>query len=58
LQLPDALDPAIGFEDQDEPVFTSVFQELVDFNGTNYTQIVPVLASHWTEKNDQNYTST
>jgi ABC-type transport system substrate-binding protein len=56
VNLPDALDPATGFEDQDEPVFTSVFQELVDFNGTNYTQIVPVLASHWTEKNDQNYT--
>jgi len=56
VNIPDALDPATGFEDQDEPVFTSVFQELVDFNGTNYTQIVPVLASHWTETNNQNYT--
>ncbi|ARM75390.1 ABC transporter substrate-binding protein [Acidianus manzaensis] len=52
---PDALDPATGFGIQDGPLFTAVFQELVEFNGSNYHQLVPVIAQNWTTPNYQNY---
>ena len=45
LAAPDYLDPAHGFYVQDEPLFTSVFQELYELNGSIYNQVVPVLAS-------------
>jgi peptide/nickel transport system substrate-binding protein len=53
---PDALDPAYGFYTFDQPVFTNVFQQLVEFNGSNYLQVVPALASNYTiENNYQTY---
>jgi ABC-type transport system substrate-binding protein len=55
IQPPDALDPATGFTIDDEYYFDAVFQELVEFNGSNY-QIVPVLASNYSvENNYQSY---
>ncbi|MEM3671355.1 MAG: ABC transporter substrate-binding protein, partial [Thermoprotei archaeon] len=54
---PDGLDPAFGFFTQDTTVFNNVFQELVQFNGSSVTQLVPVLASSYTETNNyMNYT--
>jgi len=52
---PDALDPATGFYVQDGPLFTAVFQELVEFNGSNYHEVVPVIAENYTTPNYQNY---
>ncbi|MQL54335.1 ABC transporter substrate-binding protein [Acidianus ambivalens] len=52
---PDALDPATGFFVQDGPLFTAVFQELVEFNGSNYHEVVPVIAENYTTPNYQNY---
>ncbi|PSN92838.1 hypothetical protein B9Q08_00535 [Candidatus Marsarchaeota G2 archaeon ECH_B_SAG-M15] len=55
IQPPDALDPATGFTIDDEYYFDAVFQQLVEFNGSNY-QIVPVLASNYSvENNYQSY---
>src|SRR5579875_1351124 len=48
---PDALDPAYGFYTFDQPVFTNVFQQLVEFNGSNYLEVVPALASNYTIEN-------
>ena len=45
LGAPDFLDPSHGFYSQDEPLFTAVFQELYELNGTNITQVAPVLAA-------------
>ncbi|MEM3671150.1 MAG: ABC transporter substrate-binding protein [Thermoprotei archaeon] len=54
---PDGLDPAFGFYTQDEPVFDNVYQQLVEMNGTQIIQVVPVLASGYTiENNFMNYT--
>ena len=53
---PDYLDPATGFFVQDETVFTSVFQELVEYNGSVVTGVNCVLADHMYVKNNQNYT--
>ncbi|MCI2414140.1 MAG: ABC transporter substrate-binding protein [Candidatus Aramenus sp.] len=53
---PDALDPATGFYVQDGPLFTAVFQELVEYNGSNYLQVVPVIAQNWTTSNYENWT--
>jgi len=53
---PDALDPATGFYVQDGPLFTAVFQELVEFNGSNYLQVVPVIAQNWSTSNYENWT--
>ncbi len=52
---PDALDPATGFYTQDGPLFAAVFQELVEFNGSNYHEVVPVLAQNYSTPNYQNY---
>jgi peptide/nickel transport system substrate-binding protein len=49
---PDALDPAEGFATSDEGVFTSVFQQLVEMNGSTETQVVPVVASNYTIQNN------
>ncbi|WP_338599080.1 ABC transporter substrate-binding protein [Sulfolobus tengchongensis] len=53
---PDALDPATGFAVEDGPFFTAVFQELVEFNGSNYLQVVPVIAQNWSTSNYENWT--
>ncbi|PVU74570.1 peptide ABC transporter permease [Sulfolobus sp. SCGC AB-777_G06] len=53
---PDALDPATGFYVQDGPLFTALFQELVEFNGSNFHQVVPVIAQNYTTTNYENYT--
>ncbi|WP_338604252.1 ABC transporter substrate-binding protein [Sulfolobus tengchongensis] len=53
---PDALDPATGFYVQDGPLFTAVFQELVEYNGSNYLQVVPVIAQNWSTSNYENWT--
>ncbi|MBB5254525.1 ABC transporter substrate-binding protein [Sulfurisphaera ohwakuensis] len=52
---PDALDPATGFYVQDGPLFTAVFQELVEFNGSNYHEVVPVIAQNYTTTNYQHW---
>jgi peptide/nickel transport system substrate-binding protein len=53
---PDSLDPAVGIYLTDVPFFNAVFQELVEFNGSSETQVVPVLASNYTvENNYQTY---
>ncbi len=46
---PDSLDPATGFYVQDGPLFAAIYQELVEFNGSDYHQVVPVLAENFTE---------
>ncbi|QGR20498.1 ABC transporter substrate-binding protein [Stygiolobus azoricus] len=53
---PDALDPATGFYVQDGPLFTALFQELVEFNGSNFHQVVPVIAQNYSTTNYENYT--
>lgn len=53
---PDYLDPATGFFVQDETVFTSVYQELVEYNGSVVTGVNCVLADHMYVKNNQNFT--
>ncbi len=45
LAAPDFLDPSHGFYVQDGPLFTAVYQELYELNGTNISQVVPVLAA-------------
>ncbi|PSN90600.1 hypothetical protein B9Q03_06435 [Candidatus Marsarchaeota G2 archaeon OSP_D] len=45
---PDALDPAQAFGIEDEPMLTAVYQELVEFNGSSISQVIPVLASNYT----------
>ncbi|MQL54336.1 ABC transporter substrate-binding protein [Acidianus ambivalens] len=53
---PDSLDPATDFLDQVEPLFYAVFQELVEPNGSNYLQVVPIIAQNYTiSSNYQNY---
>ncbi|MEM0121618.1 MAG: ABC transporter substrate-binding protein [Thermoprotei archaeon] len=52
---PDALDPATGFYVPDGAVFTNVFQNLVEFNASNYLQVVPVIAQNYSTTNYQNY---
>lgn len=44
LAAPDYLDPSHGFFVQDGPLFSSVFQQLYELNGSNINQVVPVLA--------------
>ncbi|WP_369611605.1 ABC transporter substrate-binding protein [Sulfurisphaera javensis] len=52
---PDALDPATGFYVQDGPLFTALFQELVEFNGSNYHEVVPVIAQNYTNISYQHW---
>ncbi|ADB88610.1 ABC transporter substrate-binding protein [Saccharolobus islandicus] len=53
---PDALDPATGFYVQDGPLYQAIFQELVEYNGSNYLQVVPVIAQNWSTTNYENWT--
>lgn len=53
---PGQLDPATMFSVTGEPLLTALFQELVEYNGSSTTQFMPVLASHYTNTNDTNYT--
>ncbi|MCY0858898.1 MAG: ABC transporter substrate-binding protein [Sulfolobaceae archaeon] len=53
---PDALDPGTGFFVQDAPLFSSVYQELVEFNGSSITSVVPVIAQNYTTTNYENWT--
>jgi len=56
---PDSLDPDTGFFTQDAPVFTSVFQQLVAYNGSNFNEVVPAVAQNWSiSPNYENYTFT
>ncbi|WP_291764934.1 ABC transporter substrate-binding protein, partial [Caldivirga sp. UBA161] len=55
VAAPDCLDPATGFYVQDGPIFAVVFQGLVGFNGSNYMQIVPVIAKNWSTPDDQHW---
>ncbi|MFP3239645.1 MAG: ABC transporter substrate-binding protein, partial [Caldivirga sp.] len=55
VAAPDCLDPATGFYVQDGPIFAVVFQGLVGFNGSNYMQIVPVIAKNWTTSDYQHW---
>ena len=52
---PEQLDPATGFFTTNGPLFSAVFQTLVEFNGSS-TSVVPVLASHVYTVNDTHYT--
>ncbi len=42
---PDFLDPSTGFLVVDVPMFTALYQELYEFDGPNYSKLVPVLAN-------------
>ncbi|BCU67574.1 peptide ABC transporter permease [Sulfolobales archaeon HS-7] len=53
---PDSLDPSTGFCISDSPLYNAIYQEIVEFNGSNYSDIVPVIAANWTTQNYQNYT--
>jgi peptide/nickel transport system substrate-binding protein len=44
----DSLDPAVGFTLGDGPLFAAVYQQLVEFNGSNANLAVPALASSFT----------
>jgi len=44
----DSLDPAVGFTLGDGPLFAAVYQELVEFNGSNANVAIPALASSFT----------
>ena len=52
---PEELDPATAFFTSNGPIFSAVYQTLVEYNGSS-TQLVPVLASHYTNINDTHYT--
>ncbi len=52
---PEQLDPATGFFTTNGPLFQSLYQTLVEYNGSS-TKVVPVLASHVYNPNDKNYT--
>jgi len=45
LAAPDFLDPSHGFFVQDGPMFSALYQQLYELNGTDYSQVVPVLAN-------------
>ena len=55
VSAPGQLDPATGFFTTNGPLFAALFNNLVEFNGSS-TSVVPVLASHYSVVNDQNYT--
>ncbi len=55
---PEELDPATGFFTTNVPLFLASFQPLVELNGSSATQIVPILASHYTNINDTHYIFT
>ncbi|MCY0859214.1 MAG: ABC transporter substrate-binding protein, partial [Sulfolobaceae archaeon] len=55
-ETPDALDPATGFSVVDGPLYAAVYQELVEFNGSSITSIVPVIAQNYSTSNYENWT--
>lgn len=44
----DSLNPAVGFTLGNGPLFAAVYQELVEFNGSNANIAIPALASSFT----------
>jgi peptide/nickel transport system substrate-binding protein len=56
VSAPGSLDPASGFFTTNGPLFTATYQTLTEFNGSSDTQVVPVLAEHIYNQNNQNYT--
>ncbi len=61
LAAPDYLDPSHGFFVQDGPMYTAAYQQLYELNGTNYNEVVPVLANtspSAATTNDMNYSIT
>jgi len=53
----DSLDPAVGFTLGDGPLFAAIYQQLVEFNGSNANVAIPVLASSYTvSSNSLQYT--
>ena len=53
---PEELDPATGFLTCGGPLYAAIYQNLVEFNGSSTSQLVPVLADHYTNVNNQTYT--
>ncbi len=45
LAAPDFLDPSHGFYVQDGPLYSAVYQQLYELNGSHITQTVPVIAA-------------
>jgi ABC-type transport system substrate-binding protein len=48
----DSLDPAVGFTLGDGGFYAATYQQLVEFNGSAFTQVVPVIASNYTIENN------
>ncbi len=53
---PNGLDPAVGLFNQGGPLYTAVYQELVEYNGSNFLQVVPVIAQNYSTTNYENWT--
>jgi len=49
---PDTLDPAVTFTTPGWAIVQQVYQELVMYKGSSYTDFVPVLAKSWTTSNN------
>ena len=58
-EKPDTLDPHVTFSTPGWGIVQQVYQSLVNYNGTGYTNFVPVLAKSWTVSTSGfNYTFT
>ncbi len=56
-EKPDTLDPHVTFSTPGWGIVQQVYQSLVNYNGTKYTDFVPVLAKRWTvSTSGYNYT--
>ncbi len=56
-EKPDTLDPHVTFSTPGWGIVQQVYQSLVNYNGSGYTDFVPVLAKSWTVSPDgYNYT--
>ena len=56
-ERPDTLDPHVTFSTPGWGIVQQVYQSLVNYDGTNYTTFVPVLAKSWSVSTDRlNYT--
>ncbi|HYM40817.1 MAG TPA: ABC transporter substrate-binding protein [Thermoplasmata archaeon] len=51
-ERPDSLDPHVTFSTPGWGVVQQVYQSMVNYNGSQYTRFVPVLASSWTNSTD------
>ena len=47
-EVPDSLDPHVTFSTPGWGIVQQIYQSLVNYNGTGYTNFVPVLAKSWT----------